>query len=232
MQITRLGVEAARALAADEIVLREGAQVVVRVLEAPPGGGRGLISLAGRQITAQLPAGVQDGQRLHVVVQARGEDTVLLRIVGANDAERPQGPGQLAAALAVSGDPELVRVALALTGGALRLPGGEAGAVEVDPDDGARGDARRGASHARVTLHSPELGPIEIALTLTPAAISAAVTVEPGRPAALAQAASPELVEALERGTGRQAGVSVGARSADERRPAPPIPVDWVDVRA
>jgi len=232
VQITRLGVETARALAADEIILREGAEVVVRVLEAPGDGGRGLISLAGRRIPAQLPSGVGEGQRLRVVVQSRGAESVLLRIIETNEAARPAGLDQLAAALALSGDPELVRVAFALSGGAVPLPGGGAGALEVDPDGAAAGDGQAEVSHARVTLHSPELGPIEIGLTLSRSAIAAAVTVEPGRPQSVASAASPDLLRALERSTGRQDGVSVAVRPADERRPPPPIPIDWIDVRA
>jgi hypothetical protein len=157
---------------------------------------------------------------------------VLLRILGGDRGGQEQSLGRLAAALAVSGDPELLRVALALTGGAVPLPGGEAGAVEVDPDETGETGSQAGAARARVTLHSPELGPIEIALTLTSATIAAAVTVEPGRPAKVAQAALDDLREALERSTDRQAGATVSARQPQERRPAPPLPVDWVDVRA
>jgi hypothetical protein len=232
VQITRLGAEAAKALAAAEIVLREGSEVVVRVLQAPAGGGRGLLSLAGRQIPAELPAGLHEGERLRVVVKSRGSDTVALRIVRSGEAERGHELGRLAGALAVSGDPELVRVALALAGGAPVLPGGGAGSVRIDADASAEREPGSAAAHARVTLHSPELGPIEIALALTPSAVTAAVRTEPGRPSVLAREASAQLGQALERSTGRRAGVTVTARRADERRPAPPVAVDWIDVHA
>jgi hypothetical protein len=233
VQITRLGVELARDLATDELFLREGAEVVVRVLQAPPGGGRGLISLAGRRIAAQLPPGLAEGQRLQVTVEARGADQLLLRIVtGGEPASVVDHAGRLAAALALTGEADLLRVALALSGGAVLLPGGGAAAMEVDPEGASPGREDGQPAHARLTLHSPELGPIEIALALTPTSISAAVIVEPGRACELAQGARPELVEALERAAACPAGASVVSRAPTERRPAPPIPVDGVDVRA
>jgi hypothetical protein len=232
LNITRSGVVLAPQ-GADDLLLRSGAEVVVRVLTAPHGGGQGLISLAGRQIRAELPAGLVAGQRLRVSIEAEAE-RVLLRIVS----QRPDGaeegaPGHLAS-LALSGNGELVRAAVALIGpeGAVVLPGGGQVAVEVDADDtGAGGDQAR-AARAIVTLHSPELGPLQITLLLTPGGISASVTTEPGVAADVVTEAADELRAALERHAARPAAVTVAARGPNERRPVPILPADWVDIRA
>jgi hypothetical protein len=234
LNITRSGVVLAPQ-GADDLLLRSGAEVVVRVLTAPHGGGQGLISLAGRQIRAELPAGLVAGQRLRVSIEAEVE-RVLLRIVS----QRPDGaeegaPGH-AAALALSGNGELVRAAMALIGpeGAVVLPGGGQAAVEVevDPDDTSESDGKARSARATVTLHSPELGPLQISLLLTPGGISASVTAEPGVAAETAAQAADELRAALERGAARPAAVTVATRGPAERRPVPILPADWVDIRA
>jgi len=232
VNIPRLGVEA-KALATDTVTLRDGAEVVLRVLAAPPGGGRGLISLAGRRLAADLPPGLVAGQKLTVSVEAESAERVLLRIVRGTQERGPDALSRLAAALASSGDSELVRVALALAGpgGAVPLPGGGEVSLQVDPDEGD-GSGPAGSSRAVVTLHSRELGAIEIGLVLTPAGVSAGVSVEPGRAAALAAGAAAELEEALAQAAGRPATVAVAARRPADPRPAPLLGQEWIDVRA
>jgi hypothetical protein len=231
VQITRSGVQAAGpGQALDEAVLRDGAQVVLRVLSAPANGGRGLVSLAGRCIAADLPAGLHGGQRLAVRVEADGPERVLLRILRDGPTGDPDPAARLAGQLLLTGDPELVRAALLLTG-SVPLPGGGAAEVEVDPDaDDAGGGT--GILHARVTLHLPELGAVEIALALGPAGIGADVVVEPGRPARVAGEAADELCEALARAAGVPATVAVEARRPGDRRPAPPPSLPRLDVHA
>lgn len=231
-QITRTGVNSVTQSApAEPLVLRDGAQVVIRVIAAPRAGGQGIISLAGRRLAAELPAGLSAGQRLAVTVEADSQARVLLRIVREARAEGPGDPiARLAGLLALASDGELLQAALLLAGGAVSLPGGSVAGLAVDPDDGAAGAGS--TSTARLVLHSPKLGPIEITLSLTEGRIAATVEAEPGRPAELADGARAELADALAAAVRQPATVSVRARPADAERPAPPCPLDWLDVRA
>jgi hypothetical protein len=232
VNIPRLGVEA-KALATETVTLRDGAEVVIRVLAAPPGGGKGLIALAGRRLSADLPPGLAPGQKLAVTVEAESAERVFLRIVRGTRERGADPLARLAAALASSGDPELLRAALALAGpaGAVPLPGGDEASLEVDPDEGS-GPGAAATGRAVVTLHSRELGAIEIGLVLTPAGIAAGVTVEPGQAAALAGQAATDLQEALEQAAGRPATVAVASRRPADPRPSPRLGQEWVDVRA
>lgn len=233
VEVTRTGAgHLTRFAAVDTLVLRDGAQVVLRVLAAPQGGGQGLVALAGRRLAAELPAGLVPGQRLTVTVEGQDGGRVLLRILGERGAgATTDTAAKLAGRLAVSGDAELLRVALALAGNALPLPDRGAAELELDPDDGVGGE-RDEVRVARVVVHSPELGPVEIVLTLTNAGIAASVEAEPGRAATLAAEAHGELATALCAAAGRPAMVSVRPRPVEAGRPVPPFPLDWLDVRA
>src|SRR5207245_4089300 len=59
------------------LALEPGAELVARVVDAPAGGGRGTISLAGALLQARLPAGVERGQTLNLTV-VRIDQTQLL----------------------------------------------------------------------------------------------------------------------------------------------------------
>ena len=139
MEITTLARQMAGVLL-DELALRPGADLVARVAVAPANGGRGVISLAGVLLSAQLPAGLAAGQRLPVRVVRAGGDEVLLKLrseaapAEATQAGRPIA--QAAGSLAVSGDGQLVRVADGLTqpGLALPLPNGDALTLQVADD--------------------------------------------------------------------------------------------------
>jgi hypothetical protein len=232
--ITLLGAGLPLLPVSGDLMLREGAEVVVRVLMAPAGGGRGLLSLGGRRLPAELPAGLVPGQKLRVTVEAQSAERLALRVL--RDSEGEMGPSpleRLASFLAVSGDASQLRVALELAGsGVLPLPGGAAGSIRVDADEQADAAQGEGVSRARVTIHSPELGSIDIALTLGPGGLAAAVDVEPGEPSELAKSAERELTTALERAVGRAASVSIAPREPTAPRPSPPVDLDWVDVRA
>src|SRR3954463_6039040 len=117
MEITTLAVRqiAAGALLR-ELTLRAGADIAVRVVAAPPEGGRGTISLAGQLLDARLPAGLVAGQKLSLrLVGSSEEGEVVLKVTheAAPEATRAD-TARAAGALAVSGDPKLVEVANAL----------------------------------------------------------------------------------------------------------------------
>ena len=222
---------AAAAALAGELELHVGDEVVARVATAPGPDGRGVISLAGFLHPARLPGGLREGQKLRLQVAGAEEGALLLRLVE-DDTGSAASPARVAGALALKGDGELLRAAIALApGAAFALPDGSSACVAFEEESPASraGDETATAS---VLLHSPALGPIEVRLYLDAAALAAIVTVEPGRATDVADRAAPELAAALERAVSRPASVSVSARSAEESRPQPPRPEDVFDAYA
>jgi len=130
----------------------------------------------------------------------------------------------VAGELALRGDPDLLRAALALADGTLWLPGGAAASVTVDPDAGGTGGGspKGEGGEAGFTLHCPQLGAIEVRLHVGPGGVRAGVVTPPGPSSELAEAGLSDLVAALERATGRPATASVSARAASAPAPTPP----------
>jgi hypothetical protein len=214
------------------LALEPGVELVARVVDAPAGGGKGTISLAGALLQARLPAGVERGQTLNLTVVRLDQTQLLVRIRRAETADPAADPSlaQAAGRLAVSGDGELLRAALAIAGQEpLWLPDGGAAAVQVEPDATPSGDRER-SGEAAFVLHSPEHGAIEVRLRLTAGGIRAGVVTAPGAVAAMAETALPDLVERLGAATGRPAAAGVSERPAGHRPPPPPV--GRVDVQA
>lgn len=214
-----------RELVAVGVRLREGATVLARVLEAATGDdGMGLLSLAGAKVRAQLPAALQAGDRLRLLVAGTVDDKVVLKMLAA-DAENATRdvPAHAVAQLATQGDGELLRVAHALTDGVVALPGGLV--VAIDPDEqadhGEEDPADDDRPHAmRLVIHSPALGALELHVGLAAGRLGVAVTAEPGRAFSLAAEEQAALASRLEAVTGLPAAVGVAAR----RGPAPDRP--------
>jgi hypothetical protein len=218
-----------------DLGLRAGAEVVVRVVQAPADGGKGLVTLAGRLLEAHLPPGLAPGRTLPVkVVEATG-DQVLLRVRDDAGASSPDRTPHAAGALAVSGHPDLVKAAAVLAPPelALPLPNGDALELAVQPDaeDEPDGDRGHAGAEAAFVLHSAELGPIEVRLRLERETVVASVAVDR---AALAetQAALPALVDALARVTGAPPRVGLAARGAADPAPAKPRVAEGLDAYA
>jgi hypothetical protein len=225
----------AAAADAPELPLRVGSEVVVRVVQAPQDGGKGLVSLAGRLLEARLPANLAPGATLPVKVVEATPQQVVLRVREDAQPRTADDRGHAAGALAVSGEPQLVRAADALAppGLALPLPNGDALELRVDPDDASEQEGREGGTgpEAAFVLHSAELGPIAVRVRLDGSTVVAGVSVE--EPAlAEARAALPALTAALARISGAVPRVSVAARGADEAAPAPPRVVEGLDAYA
>jgi len=226
MEITNIARQIAAAAALELLEVESGEELAVRVHEAPADGGRGVLSLAGRLIAAQLPPGLAPGQRLTVRVLESRPDEVLLRVASAEREDSP-APGQVAraaGALAATGDPQLVRIAADLQppGLALPLPTGDAlqlalprtgGGDELDERGGDGGPLEAG-----FVLHSASLGPIAVRVRLADGIVGAEVTVAPEAEALVADAAD-ELRSSLERTTGARATVAVAARREERRAP-------------
>ena len=243
MEIAALTRQATAGVLLETLELAAGSELAVRVHEAPAGavGGRGVISLAGLLVPAQLPEGVSAGQRLTVRVVAAAQDEVTLRIQQDEAAGGAPAAGALAraaGALATSGDGRLVQVAVALQPPGLALPlgNGDVLTLAVPPDgdaeaDGEAGSGRGAGGEAAFVLHSAALGPIAVRLRLAGGSASVQVSVEADAEE-LARAAADELREGVERATGVQASVAIAARTAEEPRPAPPPIASSLDAYA
>jgi hypothetical protein len=224
-QITLKGATSDPASGARPLALAAGKDLVARVVSAPLGGGRGLISLAGVILEARVPAGLAAGQSLHLRVTRADAEELVVRIVRDDGGRPDQGASaRLAGELALRGDGDLLRVALGLADGPLWLPGGAAATITIEPEDEAEGDAGggEGGGEAAFTLHCPDLGAIEVRLRIGAGGVRAGVVTPPGGLAQRAEAALPDLIAALERATGRPAAAAVLARTGSAPSPAPP----------
>jgi hypothetical protein len=231
MQLTQITLQlaAAEARAGGTLRLEPGAPLVARVVAAPTAGGRGLLSLAGHLLEAELPPGLAAGRTLPLRVQRVDAEQLVLRI-RPDQGHDGQAAQRLAGELAVRADGDLLRAALALSGGTLWLPGGPAAELAVEPDAGEPGRPSGPAGEAAFVLHDPALGAIEVRLSMVEGAVRAQVTTAAGTLSERAQAALPELVAALGRATGRPAAADVAERPPDDPPPTPPPGA--VDVHA
>jgi hypothetical protein len=164
------------------LTLRPGLSVVARVLEHQ--AGRGMLSLAGAVVSAELPENVGEGDRLRLQVQETGPERVVLRLL----ADAPPA----AISLPLPGEPRL-RV------------------DEDDHRDDGHGGGGTGESIALV-YETARLGALGLRLELHAGAVRAVVAARAGEPHALASAAAGELEQALGRVTGRPAQVRVEER--------------------
>jgi hypothetical protein len=224
-----LKLAAAEARAGGGLRLEAGGALVARVVAAPPGGGRGLLSLAGHLLEAHLPPGLEPGRTLPLRVERADAEALVLRIrpEPAHDAAAAQ---RLAGDLALRGDGDLLRTAMALSGGIVWLPGGPAAELAVQPDADEQARAAGPAGEAAFVLHDPTLGAIEVRLQMAGGAVRAQVTTAPGALTERAEAGLPELVAALGRATGRPATAGMAPRPDSAAAPTPPAGA--VDVRA
>jgi hypothetical protein len=172
-----------------DLALTPGTFVTARVLDART------LSLSGVKLGAQLPENVAAGQVLRLRVEEASSDRIHLRIVAAPSQEQT---GQAAA-------PQVPASAYQLA-----LPGGAIARVHVEEREEG-GGGRAGAGPARsvvVRYDSPTLGRLDIRLD----AVSAAVHVSDGDPAARVRAAAGQLRDALTQAGGGPVLVTVHPR--------------------
>ena len=174
---------------APDLALTAGRSLAARVLERGP-NGLGIVNLAGAIVTAELPAQVQAGERLRVVVRETTSERVLLQIA-------PQQ--QLA--------PAYQPPAAAQT----TLPGGGHVAVAGREGDGG---GREGEGPAAVTLRAelPHLGAVELRVALDGGAASVRAALGRGLPLELGERRAEQLRAAVAGAAGRPAEVTVVAR--------------------
>jgi hypothetical protein len=145
-----------RTVLAADVKLAIGRELMARVASVTP-AGRGVVSLAGVLLEAELPRGVHAGEELRLQVRELTPERVVLQI-------REDQPVQPAVA------PEPPRVA---------LPGG--GFVKVTERDAggllAAGDR---AHTVTVRYDAPTLGRLDLHFTLSSGALALTVAVAPG----------------------------------------------------
>jgi hypothetical protein len=171
-----------------DVGLTPGTVVHGRVLDA-----RTLV-LAGVRMAAQLPDGVEPGQRLRLRVEEASTDKLHLRVL-----DQPQAPVADQAA------------AVPATAYQLALPGGVTARVfveEREASEGGRG-APGGAGAVVVRYDSPTLGRLDVRLDRS----AAAVHVSAGEPAERVRGAADVLRDALARVTGGPVQVTVHPRT-------------------
>ncbi|MCW3002234.1 MAG: hypothetical protein JWQ20_1532 [Conexibacter sp.] len=168
-----------------DISLTPGTVVHGRVLDA-----RTLV-LAGVRLAAQLPDGVEPGQRLRLRVQETSSERVHLRVV---DRQAPAAE----------------QVAVPATAYQVALPGGTVARVYVQEREeaGGRGGGPRAATSVVVRYDSPALGRLDVRLDRG----AAAVHVSAGEPAETVRGAADALRDALARVTGAPVQVTVHPR--------------------
>src|SRR3954447_9631396 len=171
-----------------DLVLREGMVLAARVLERS--GHRGLLSMAGRQIAAELPDTLAPGAEVRLRVQEAGPERVVLRV-------EPQ-------ASQIAGAPPMV---------AVPLPDGSQARLSVEREPQESGGGRDGEGAAAITLswQSDALGTMALRLTVAPGALRALVEVGP-RGLEVARAGANDLRDALAQATNRPADVRVVER--------------------
>jgi hypothetical protein len=179
-----------------ELVLRPGMTLPARVMERH--GQMGLLLLAGRPLSAQLPDELKAGDRLRLRVEDVGEQVVLRTV------ETPAAQSQQQTAA----PPEI----------GLPLPGGRQAEVRVTE----QAAERRGADDpvtVALDYDSPALGTLDLRLVQQPGGAGIHVTVgaTAGAPEERVRGAAEELRRALADATGLPATVKVVGRAPRPR---------------
>ncbi len=184
-----LAVDAAllRTVLAADVRLTIGRELMVRVASVTA-EGRGVLSLAGMLIEAELPSGVHAGEELRLQVRELTPEKVVL---------------------AIRNEPEQL-VPVPVETPRVPLPGG--GSVQVAERD-ARGPLAAGDPAHTLTLRydAPNLGAVDLQFTLTSGALGLTVAVAPGAFAAADEHAA-KLQTALADAAERAAKVTVVTR--------------------
>jgi hypothetical protein len=189
MQPMAVDLNLLRAMLTPELTLDVGRLLMVRVASVDP-DGRGLLSLAGVLLEAELPQGVSAGQELKLEVRELTPQKVVLAIQ--NDASQTAIP--LIAAL-------IVPMPL---GGSLRVQERQPSGSTQLPD---------GSHSLKLRYDAPTFGTIEMHFILdTQGGLRLALVVPAGESLASAQASSEDLLDSLTEATGRQTSLSVSAR--------------------
>ncbi|HEY4280276.1 MAG TPA: hypothetical protein VGM91_18785 [Conexibacter sp.] len=174
--------------AAPDVALTRGRVLPARVLERGP-NGMGILNLSGAILTAKLPEELEPGERLRLVVRETANEQVLLQIAQRQDlypSSQPPAPAEV------------------------KLPGGGRFAVTEREGGGEQSDEGPAAVTLRCEL--PQLGLVELRVSLDPSGIAVDAAFDDGLPLALGERRAPRLREAITAVTRRLARVSARRR--------------------
>ena len=171
---------------APDLPLAVGRVLAARVVERH-GERHGILNLAGTILTAELPEGVQAGERLRLVVREASVDRVVLQLA--------EGP------------PPAAMVPLPLV--EVRLPGGDRVAL-LEQETGGEDPPTPHVVTLRV--ESERLGPVELRIALDEELVHARAAFVDGPPLALARQHAGELGSAIGAAAARPSEVDVVAR--------------------
>jgi hypothetical protein len=150
-----------RTVLATDVKLAVGRELMARVASVSP-EGRGVVSLAGVLLEAELPSGLHAGEELRLQVRELTPDKVVLQI--REDFALPQQPIAPAEAPRVP------------------LPGG--GFVKVTERDARNGqpgsDSEDQAHTVTIRYDAPSLGQLDLNFTLTAGTLALTIAVAPG----------------------------------------------------
>jgi hypothetical protein len=178
-----------RTVLAADVKLAVGREVMARVASVTA-TGRGVVSLAGVMLEAELPQTVHAGEELRLTIRELTPDKVVLQI--------RDDPAEAASQLAPLEPPRIP------------LPGG--GFVKVTERD-AGGLLAAGDQTHTVTVRydAPTLGSLDLHFTLSGGALALTIAVAPGT-YATADDHAPALQSTLSQATARPATVTVVPR--------------------
>jgi hypothetical protein len=180
-----------RAVQTGELRITPGRALMARVVQTQLGAStRGLISIAGELIEAELPRQVKPGDELRLVVRHVSADKVELSLSDPR-AINPQAPPPAE----------------------VPLPGG--GTLSVNDQEsrgGTAGTADRETHTLSLRYEAPALGAVDLNFVLDNGALRLAVTLPGGQALALATQSADELRQTLGEQLHRTVEVSVSGR--------------------
>lgn len=165
--------------------LSEGRGLMARVMAADD-SGRGMLSIAGAVIEAQLPRGIKAGDELRLVVRQADEHHLVLELAQ----PAPSTPPAATAALA--------------------LPGG--GQLRIGPDEdaeAARPPAQDGVHRLSLSYDTPTLGTLDLRFELGPSALRVTIAAPAGDALTLAGENADQLRAGLHQAAERPVTVTV-----------------------
>ncbi|MBJ7331553.1 MAG: hypothetical protein JHC95_16790 [Solirubrobacteraceae bacterium] len=182
-----------------DIALKPGSMVSGRVLEMF-GNGRGLMTLGGVKVDAQLPDNVRAGNVLRMQVTESLDERLTLRVVEQLQPQAAQATGALAQ--------------MPLVG--MPLPGGATARILVDPEETSEGGSRGGENSVRTLVlryDSDLLGRMDVVVRLQDEQVTATVLATPGEPVTAAREGADELRGKLREAASRPAQVIISGRA-------------------
>lgn len=178
-----------RNLLGPELKLTVGRELMARVADVQP-GGKGVLSLAGMLLEAQLPENLQPGQELRLQVRELSPHHVVLGI-----AQHTDQPVPTAAPLPPP----------------VQLPGG--GALLLRERSSRSSDGGDAETHTlSLRYDAPSFGPVDMTFVLDHGSLRLAVKVAPGQSYEDARRHAEALSDAIGAAAQRPATVTVSAR--------------------